>query len=119
IAVTAASSAIGDEYRNDFSLPDTQSQELMDLLEEHGGTADSTTVVLHDERGWDTERPAIDSLIADLGQQPHVASVTPADPQQGTVSEDGTTAMVRVDYDAEIADIPNDDHAELLESAQD
>lgn len=119
IAVTAASSTIGDEYRNDFSMPGTQSQELMDLLEEHGGTADSTTVVLHDERGWDTEQPAIDSLIADLGQQAHVASVTPADPQQGTVSEDGTTAMVTVNYDAELADIPGDDHAELLESAQD
>jgi len=118
IAITVTASTIGDEYRNDFSLPGTQSQELMDLLEEHGAAADSATVVLHDERGWDTDRSAVDALIADLRQQDHVASVTPADPRQGTVSEDDTTAMVTVDYDAELADIPAEDHSELLDAAQ-
>ncbi len=119
VGITAASTAVGDDYQNDFSLPGTQSQELIDLLDEHGDASGSVTVVLHDESGWNSDSTTIDALVADLERQHHVASVERPDARRGTVSADGTTALMTVDYDAEIGAIPHEDHRAVLDAAQD
>jgi len=121
IGVAVAAQAAGDEYANgsDVSLPGTQSQQLADLLEEHApdATGDSVTVVLHDERGWDTAAD-VDALVSRLGAIAHAGSVTPPDPGQGTVSPDGTLALVEVGLDGQSADAPAATYEEIIDVAR-
>lgn len=118
VGVTAAAQSIGDDYRNSFDIPGTQSQEMADLQAKHGGTTgDEVRAVIHDERGWNTDQQAVDDLLADLAAVPHVESVEAADPQRGSVSEDGTTALVTVVMDAEAGELPVSAYEPFLELA--
>ncbi|MEU0267811.1 MMPL family transporter [Nocardioides sp. NPDC006303] len=116
VGVTAAAQSIGDDYRNSFDIPGTQSQEMADLQAKHGGsTGDEVRAVIHDERGWNTDEQAVDQLLADLAEVPHVETVEAADPQRGSVSEDGTTALVTVVMDAEAGELPVSAYEPFLE----
>ena len=118
VGVTAAAQSIGDDYRNSFDIPGTQSQEMADLQAKHGGSAgDQVRAVIHDERGWNTDEQAVDQLLADLAEVPHVETVEAADPQRGSVSEDGTTALVTVVMDAEAGELPVSAYEPFLELA--
>jgi RND superfamily putative drug exporter len=120
VGITVASTAVGDDYRNDFSLPGTQSQEMTDRQEEHGlQTGDSVTVVLHDEQGWNTDGDAVAALTADLAELDHVAEVVPPDPQHGTVSADGTTALASVVLDEPAGALGNDVYRAIIDTADD
>jgi RND superfamily putative drug exporter len=118
VGVTAAAQSIGDDYRNSFDIPGTQSQEMADLQAEHGGSnGDQVRAVIHDERGWNTDEQAVDQLLADLAEVPHVETVEAADPQRGSVSEDGTTALVTIVMDAEAGELPVSAYEPFLELA--
>jgi RND superfamily putative drug exporter len=120
VGVTGAAQGIGDDYRNSFEIPGSQSQEMADLQAKHGGaTGDEVRAVIHDERGWNTDQQAVDELVADLAEVPHVETVEPADPQRGSVSEDGTTALVTVVMDAEAGELPTSAYEPFLEIADD
>lgn len=95
--ITAAAAAAGDSYRNDFSLPGTDSQELLDTVKEHAPltAGDTVTVVLHDQRGWDEETAAVAELVRGLEALPHVAAVVPP-AGAGSVSADGTTGLATI-----------------------
>lgn len=120
VGVTFAAQAIGDDYSNgsDVSLPGSQSQAMADLLEQHvpEQNGDSVTVVLHDERGWDTDAEFTE-LSDDLTAIDHVEQVTPPDPQRGTVSDDGTVALVDVALDVERGGAPNATYEEIIAAA--
>ncbi|MFD7076957.1 MMPL family transporter [Nocardioides sp. NPDC059952] len=118
VGVTAAAQSIGDDYRNSFDIPGTQSQEMAELQARHGGSrGDEVRAVIHDERGWNTDQQAVDQLLADLAEVPHVETVEAADPQRGSVSEDGTTALVTVVMDAEAGELPVSAYEPFLELA--
>lgn len=120
IGVTLAAQAVGDDYSNggDVSLSGTQSQEMADLLEEHAPeqSGDSVTVVLHDERGWDSHAD-LAALMDDLGAVERVEAVTPPDSQRATVSDDGTLALVEVALEGEPGSAPAQVYEELVEIA--
>jgi len=121
VGVTVAAQAVGDGYANgsDVSLPDTQSQRVADLLEEHAPqqTGDAVTVVLHDERGWDTDAD-LTSLTRDLEAVDRVEAVTPPDPRNGTVSPDGTLALVEVAMEGEQGSAPLDTYEDIVDVAR-
>lgn len=119
-AVTAASTALGDDYRNDFSLPGTQSQELVDAQEEHAPdqSGDSVSVVVQAAGGIEAVADEIAGLMDDLSGLPHVAGTTAPDPQQDTVSEDGTIGLGTVMLDDQAGSIPADAKRELVETAR-
>lgn len=98
-AVTVAASAIGGGFKNgsDVSLPATESQHVADLLKQVAPTmtGDSVTVVLHDERGWNRDLD-VAALSRELAAVDQVDAVTAPDPRQGTVSRDGTLAVVQI-----------------------
>ncbi|MBU2664785.1 MMPL family transporter [Actinoplanes bogorensis] len=81
-AILAGSSAAGSDFRNDFSLPGTESQQLMDVTEQRG---DSVVVVVQADAGLDARRAQIDALLADLRKLPHVAAVQPPETRTETV----------------------------------
>lgn len=117
VGITAASTAVGDDYSSDFSLPGTQSQEMADLQEQHGlSSGDSLTVVLHDDRGWDASREPVAALTSDLEAVDHVASVEQPDARGGTVSQDGTAALVRITLDRDAGQVPTEVYRDILDA---
>ena len=114
-----AGQVVGSNYDNDFSLPGTQSQEMAELLERHAPvqSGDTVTIVLHDERGWSA---GIDltALTDDLAAIDHVERVTPPDARRGTVSGDGTTALVDVALEGEQGDTPRTTFEHIIEVAE-
>lgn len=79
-----------------FSLPGTESQRLVDLLEERfpSTAGDSATVVVRAPAGINDPEVAsrIETLLSDLGDLPDVVSVTSPNETPSAVSEDGTIA---------------------------
>lgn len=121
VGVSVAAQAIGDDYANgsDVGLPGTQSQELADLLDQHapGLTGDRATVVLHDERGWNAEVD-LEALTGELSALDHVDSVTGPDARDGSVSPDGTLALVDVGLAGTPAGAPGETYADIVEIAE-
>jgi RND superfamily putative drug exporter len=92
----------GGGYSSDFRIPNVESQQAVDLLTERfpeaaGGSAQ---VVVHTDSGdlrAGEGQAAVADLVARLGDLPDVSTVV--DPAAvGLVSEDGATALVRVQY---------------------
>lgn len=114
-AAVWAGQAVGASYDDNFSLPGTESHEMATLLEEHAPaqSGDTVTVVLHDDGGWATgvDLPA---LTSDLAALDHVEKVTPPRAENGTVSDDGTTALVDVALEGEQGDTPASTFEELI-----
>jgi RND superfamily putative drug exporter len=118
-ATVVAGQVVGPTYDNNFSLPGTQSQEMADLLEKHAPSqsGDTVTIVLHDERGWDSGVD-VSALTDDLAAIDHVEHVIPADVSRGTVADDGTTALLDVSFEGEQADTPRATFDEVIDVAK-
>ena len=118
-AITVGSTLAGNDYRNDFSLPGTESQELIDAYAEHAPQqeGDPVTVVVQAEGGVDTATADIDELVADLSGLDHVAAVQPPDPRSGTVSDDGTLGLITVVLDDQTGFVPSDDKKAIIDTA--
>jgi RND superfamily putative drug exporter len=120
VVVTVAAQAIGGDYDNgsDVSLPDTQSQQMAELLQRHAPeqTGDNVTVVLHDERGWSTEVD-LAALTSDLMAVDRVEAVTPPGTETGTVSDDGTLGLVQVALEGEQGGAPKEIYEEIVDVA--
>src|ERR1044071_4384444 len=111
VAITVGSTVVGNDYRNDFSLPGTESQQLIDAYAEHAPDqeGDPVTVVVQARDGIEQSADDIDALAAD--QAP--------DPRSGTVSDDGTLALVTVVLDDQAGFVPTDDKVAIIDTAMD
>ncbi|QNP75161.1 MMPL family transporter [Streptomyces roseirectus] len=120
VAVSLGSQAVGDDYRNDFSLPGTESQKVLDLLEERAPAqaGASVTIVLEAKDGLSGARARVESMLAEVGRQPHVVSVISPYDNGGAVSEDGTIGYASVALDKQAEEIPADDTRELIDTAR-
>jgi len=92
----------GGEFVDSFSIPGTESQEVMDLLEERfprqaGGSA---TVVIYAPDGLDTPatRERVEALVADLSVLPQVTEVADPYDRKGAISDDRTIARISTQY---------------------
>ena len=121
VAITAGSTALGDDYKNTFTLPGTQSQEVIDLYEQHAPeqSGDSVTVVVQSDDGLDAVQPQVDALMADLEPLDHVAAVTPPEPDGGTVSDDGTIGLATVLLDDATGLVPPEAQKAIIDTALD
>ncbi|MEV8377494.1 MMPL family transporter [Kribbella sp. NPDC056861] len=119
IAVTAGSTLVGNAYKNDNSLPGTDSQRVVDTFREHQpqGATDSVQIVLYDEDGLAASKSRIAGMLAEVGQLPHVDTV--ADPfAKSSLSTNGTTAYATVDLDVAAAEMPAEDVRAIIDKAQ-
>ena len=104
------------------SIPGTESQRAIDLLEQRTGTsADDGTarVVFRAPDGASVQtvdaKKAIEAAIVGLESLPHVTSVT--DPfSTGAVSADGSTAVATADYDVRAEELTQADQDRLFEA---
>jgi RND superfamily putative drug exporter len=106
IGIAALSQLAGGSFSDEFSIPGTESQLALDLLEERfpARAGDTAEVVFSVEDGTlrDGDRPeAIAETVAEIAAAPHVTSaVDPlAAAEQVQVSPDGKVAFVTVQYD--------------------
>lgn len=106
-----------------FSIPGTEAQRGLDLLEERmpeaaAGTASARVVFTASDDGALTDTPAraaIDAAVTAVAALPHVASArSPFD--TGSVSPDGRTVLVNVAYDVTADEITDEDRRQLLEA---
>ncbi|WP_200871996.1 MMPL family transporter [Actinomadura welshii] len=120
--VWAAASVTGDDYRNDFSLPGTESQQAADLLAEHGAAraGDTVEIVLHDEGGL--REPGVQKRVGDMLDEvaglPKVGQVRSPYDGEGAISGDGTIGYATVVLDIPSQDMPKNDTQRIFDTAQ-
>ncbi|WP_443055784.1 MMPL family transporter [Streptomyces sp. NBC_00690] len=99
----------GGDYSDDFSLPGTQSQDGVDVLQEHEPQAGgySSQIVLHDEdRPLTAVSSQIGTVVASLSKLPDVLSAqnplaVPSTGSVGPLSTDGKTAYITIRFDVQ------------------
>ena len=113
----------GGEAADDFSIPGTESQEAIDLFQEHSPAfagADSTVVFTVDSGPIDEgpSREAVEGAIAELGALEGVDQVSDPFAQGGALSPDGMLAAVDVRYTTDPADIEKEDGESFIQAAE-
>jgi RND superfamily putative drug exporter len=117
-AVTAGSQAVGADYRNDFSLPGTESQAALDRLRADAPEQAAATVeiVLQAPAGLLAVRDRVEPMLDRVRGLPHVAAVQSPYQDPATIAPDGTIGYATVVLDRE--DPPDEAVRRLIETAQ-
>ena len=124
IGTQVLASGVGDTYRNDFSLPGTDSQNALDVMREHGSVqaGDSVQIVLHDEGEGGVRatavRERVDPMLRKVAGLPSVAQVRSPYEDRSAVSEDGTIGYATVVLDGKAEQISWEDSNRILKTAK-
>jgi putative drug exporter of the RND superfamily len=123
VGVTAASSAVGSDYHNDFSLPGTESQAAADTLAKRSPAQAGDTIQLVVQAADGLRAPAVrervDAMLADVSELPHVAGVaSPYEDDATALSRDGTIAYATLALDGLATDVPKASVVRIIETAQ-
>jgi RND superfamily putative drug exporter len=122
IAIFALAGTAQDPPPDDFNIPGTESQEAIDLFQEHTPALAGVdaTVVFSTDEGKLTEpdrKRSIENALAEIRKQPDVLSVgDPFDPRGPSVSPDGRIASSDVRWDLEFGDVTKKQGEELEEA---
>jgi RND superfamily putative drug exporter len=112
IGVFAVSSAIGKKTASSFTLPGTNSQQAVDLLQSRfpAQAGDADQIVFQAKSGKLTgaaDRAAIDATLARVAKLGHVTGVvSPYAAGQHAISRDGTIAFATVTFDERADALP-------------
>jgi putative drug exporter of the RND superfamily len=125
ILVSVLAQAAGRDYANNFSLPGTQAQRALDLLQQRFPTqsGDLDQIVWHTS-GSSVDagavKAAIDPLLAKVRRLPHVVAVASPYSSAGAaqISKDGHTAFASVSYDKRANVLPQSTGKELLKAVE-
>jgi RND superfamily putative drug exporter len=105
IGVLAVSQAVGKRNANNFSLPNTDSQRAVDLLQNRfpAQAGDADQIVFRTRTGTVTDasaRATIAPMLARIATLPHVAGVvSPYDAGSNAISKAGTIGFATVEFD--------------------
>ncbi|MGV9364908.1 MMPL family transporter [Amycolatopsis sp. NPDC003731] len=113
IGVTFTSQLAGSAFHDDNSLPGTESQQVVDLLENSAQSGASAQIVLKADSGLAANRASIDTMLGEVRSLPHVRSVT-----ETTLSPDGRIGYATVTFDAASTDLPYDDIVKFADTAK-
>lgn len=122
IGVQALSMVVGNDYRNDFSLPGTESHQAQRTLEEKGAAqaGDSVQIVVRDEGGLRTaaHEKRVAAMLKKVAAQDGVTAVVSPYDDKSAVSRDGTIGYATVTLDGLAEEVPKEDRVELIDTAQ-
>jgi RND superfamily putative drug exporter len=112
VGALAASQAIGQRNANNFSLPNTDSQRAVDLLQSRfpAQAGDADQIVFRTRTGKLTDasaRATIAPVLARIAKLPHVAGVvSPYDAGTNAISKAGTIGFATVEFDQTANQLP-------------
>src|SRR2546428_273820 len=112
VGVLAASQAVGKRNANSFSLPNTNSQRAIDLLQSRlpPQAGDADQIVFRTRQGKINDasaRAVIAPLLARIARLPHVAGVvSPYDAGAKAISKAGTIGFATVEFDQRANELP-------------
>ncbi|MGP3989833.1 MMPL family transporter [Streptomyces sp. 3N207] len=118
--ITVGSQAAGSNYRNDFTLPGTESQAATDLMKQHSSlqAGDSIQLVLEHPQGIAERKPAVEHLLDQVRGKSSVAEVRSPFADASAVSEDGTIGYATVTLDDKAQSVPKADVTHIIDTAQ-
>jgi RND superfamily putative drug exporter len=115
--------AAGGGFVNNFSLPGSESQKAVDLLQEkfpeHSG--DSDQIVFHATKGTlsdPADRQAIAAIVKRVERFPSVAGVESPLHAEGQISQDGKIGFATLLFDKQATSLDKDETKEVVEAAQ-
>ncbi|MFI7675918.1 MMPL family transporter [Actinophytocola sp. NPDC049390] len=108
--ITVAAQAVGSDYRDDHTLPGTESQQVADAFAAQGRQPDSVRVVFQRDAGIAGARDGAAAVLSEVERLPRVADVSGL-----TESERGTVAFATVTFDG--ADVPAEDVRRVIDTA--
>jgi putative drug exporter of the RND superfamily len=125
VGLGALAGTLGGEFTDEFSVPGTESQQGLDLLEDRFPAAanEGATVVFYAEEGTvrDGDRSqAIADARRAISELPQVTSVSNPLSKGGSaqVSDDGRVAFATVQYDRPAFEVEREDAEQLVTAAQ-
>lgn len=111
--------AAGGETSTEFSIPGTESQEAIDLLQERfpAQSGDSARVVIASDDGSPLDPAQLTAISAELSELPEVLGAS--DPAAtGSISPDGDIAFSTVQYAVDAISVEDSSYEALLEAAE-
>ncbi|MFJ3669442.1 MMPL family transporter [Streptomyces sp. NPDC090106] len=115
VALQVLNRSVGGEYEDNFSLPDVQSQEGLDVLKKHDPAAGgySSQIVVHDgQKALTSLDSQMSTAVGDLGKLPHVLAVqnplTGSTTPVGPLSSDTKTGYITVRFDVQPSTLGDD-----------
>ena len=121
-AVWGGASAAGDAYRDDFSLPGTETQQALETMREHGSAqaGDTLDIVLHDQAGLNGEdtRRRVTAMLDKVAGLPKVAQVRSPYEDRQAISRDGTVGYATVVLEGRSEEMTTDDTRRIHDTAQ-
>src|SRR5438309_5259509 len=112
VGVLGVSQAVGKRNANNFSLPNTDSQRAVDLMQSRFPTqaGDSDQIVFRTRTGKLSDasaRAAITPMLVRVSRLPHVAGVvSPYDAGAKAISKEGTIGFATVEFDQRANQLP-------------
>ena len=120
--VTLASQALGSNFRNDFSLPGTESQRVLDTLKQHAPAqaGSAVQVVLQDPEGLrqSPTRERVEAMLGELRGLPRVAEVRSPYADAAAISRDGTTGYATVTLDGQAESMLSTEVRRIIDTAR-
>ncbi len=112
----------GGESANNFELPGTESQEVIDLLQDRfpARSGDSAQLVFRAESGMHlaSTRESIETVMSEIAAVTHVEGVeSPYAPGNRSISQDGTIAFATIRFDELAPDMPREQVLEIRDLA--
>ena len=125
IAVSVIAQTAGRDYSNNFTLPGTESQQALNLLQKHFPTqsGDLDQIVWHTSHGTvqsPAVKGAIEPLLVKISHMPYVTGVVSPYSSAGAaqISKDGRTAFANVSYAKRANLLPKTTGKELLSAVE-
>ncbi|MFG1852052.1 MMPL family transporter [Actinomadura geliboluensis] len=120
--IWGAASLSGDDYREDYALPGTESQRAADLLTAHGSgrAGDTVQIVLHRDAGLadPATRARVTGMLDKIAGLPVIAQVHAPYADASAIAPGGTTGYATAMLKVPAKEVTRADAEKLLETAQ-
>src|SRR3954454_23928073 len=122
-AAFALAAGAGGGFVNNFTLPGTESQRAIDLLQsrfpQQSGDASQVVFAVRDGRLTDAARRAqVGRVVASVRHLPHVAVIQSPYAGPGAVSRDGRVAFATVQFDRQASELDKADVQRVVDRAR-
>jgi RND superfamily putative drug exporter len=123
VAAGALAGAVGSGYVNNFTLPGTESQRALDLLQHRfpQQSGDASRIVFHVTSGSlrdSARRAQVARVVHSVDGLPSVASTSSPYTDKDAISDDGRTAFATLMFDRQASELDKADVTRVIDTAR-